>query len=266
MAPTPPPRCESETNGLVSFMQTPVKPQQHIPQSAPPKSRTQQLLTSPEAAQRSRTSLEAFKVARALKEGFLKLKARADPSMRSPNARRALSATNSLASPRPRIARHHSELPQFGSFESPSTSRTVIVHPAQSCPQRRHIFRAETRAPAPRFSLTSDCGLDDKVTESRDLDYKVTKTRDLDRTEIAEAAEAMILFMKSEPSSQNEAVSPAEPSRPASPSARRGSSTETESIQLSDAESTGRTSDWTTPVSTKRARDSAPDYPAPKRR
>ncbi|KAJ1760059.1 hypothetical protein GGH19_000603 [Coemansia sp. RSA 1807] len=265
MAPTPPPRCEAETNGLASFMQTPVKPQQRIPQSAPPKSRTQQLLTSPEAAQRSRTSLEAFKVARALKEGFLKLKARADPSMRSPNARRALSATNSLASPRPRIARHHSELPRFGSFDSPSASRTVLAHPAQSCPQRRHILRAETRAPAPRFSLTGDHGLDGKVIETRDLDYNVTEARDLDRTEIAEAAEAMILFMKSEPSSQNEAVSPAEPPRPAS-SAGRGSSTETESIQLSDAESTSRTTEWTTPVSTKRARDSAPDYPASKRR
>ncbi|KAJ2483279.1 hypothetical protein IWW56_000471 [Coemansia sp. RSA 2131] len=261
MAPTPPPRCEPETNGLVSYMQTPVKPQQRIPQSAPPKSRTQQLLTSPEAAQRSRTSLEAFKVARALKEGFLKLKARADPSMRSPNARRALSATNSLASPRPRIARHHSELPRFGSFDSPSAGRTVLVHPAQSCPQRRHIFQAEARAPAPRFSLTGDCGLD-QVTESRDLDYKVTQARDLDRTEIAEAAEAMILFMKSEPSSQNEAVSPAVP-QPASLSAGRGSSTETESIQLSEAEST---SDRTTPA-TKRARYAEPsDYPAPKRR
>ncbi|KAJ2380817.1 hypothetical protein GGI23_007720, partial [Coemansia sp. RSA 2559] len=49
------------------------------PASTPPRSRAHLLLTSPEATRRSKESLETFRVARTLKEGLLRLKARADP-------------------------------------------------------------------------------------------------------------------------------------------------------------------------------------------
>ncbi|KAJ1743393.1 hypothetical protein LPJ55_001774 [Coemansia sp. RSA 990] len=243
MPPTPPPpRSESDSASTSALPQTPVKSQPRIPQSAPAASRTQQLLTSPAAAQRSKASLEAFKVARALKEGFLKLKARADPSLLSPTAsrysQRAFSANTPRRSQQSRqnsLVRHNSELPRSGSFDSsplPDTSQTrpSLLYPAHSCPQHQRRPKSNhftgTRLPAPRFLLSQ------KEEESK-----------LNGTEVAEAAEAMILFMKSEPSSQNEPVSPSLQSAAASglsgPGLDRSSSTETESIVLSDSENVG---------------------------
>ncbi|KAJ2327694.1 hypothetical protein IWW51_001610 [Coemansia sp. RSA 2702] len=207
MPPSPPPL----------HLHTPVRSHPPLPQSAPPISRTHQLLTSPAAAQRSRASLEAFRVARTLKDGFLKLKARADPL--SPAApRRALSATTAAApwSPRAPLARHHSEIPRLREFDRRRPDTPPL---ARSCPQRpraRLPARPEaSRLPAPRFSLAP-------APHPRDC------------TEVAEAAEAMILFMKSEPSSQTDPASPPA----ANPTDRPGSDTDsdTESVVLSDSD------------------------------
>ncbi|KAJ2453717.1 hypothetical protein EV183_002016 [Coemansia sp. RSA 2336] len=240
MPPTPPPRSEGESASTSALPQTPVKSQPRIPQSAPAASRTQQLLTSPAAAQRSKASLEAFKVARTLKEGFLKLKARADPSLLSPTAsrysQRAFSANTPRRSQQPRqnsLVRHNSELPRSGSFDSPPPlesppARPSLLYPAHSCPQHHRPKSSHftgARLPAPRFLLSQ----------------KEEST--LDGTEVTEAAEAMILFMKSEPSSQNEPASPSLQPAAASglsgPGLDRSSSTETESIVLSDSENVG---------------------------
>ncbi|KAJ1667979.1 hypothetical protein IW140_002413 [Coemansia sp. RSA 1813] len=112
------------------------------PTSAPPpRSKAQFLLTSPEATRRSKESLETFKVARTLKEGLLRLKARVDPqatpSMNMTTWRRPMrtfSATTASAgiaggnnnnayaggatSRRP-LLRHHSEIPRCMSMRSP---------------------------------------------------------------------------------------------------------------------------------------------------
>ncbi|KAJ2852427.1 hypothetical protein IWW36_000314 [Coemansia brasiliensis] len=248
--PTPPPRSENDSASTPMLPQTPVKSQPRIPQSAPAASRTQQLLTSPEAAQRSKASLEAFKVARTLKEGFLKLKARADPSLLSPTASRHTQRAFSANTPIPRrsqqnrqnsLVRHNSELPRSGFFDSPaspsllevssSQAQSSLLCPAHSCPQQQRRPKSNhftgTRLPAPRFLLSQKDEDDSK----------------LNGTEVAEAAEAMILFMKSEPSSQNEPVSPSLQSAAASGLSGsgfdRGSSTETESIALSDTEPAG---------------------------
>ncbi|KAJ2356571.1 hypothetical protein GGF43_001986 [Coemansia sp. RSA 2618] len=275
MTPTPPPPQQASANGLAvaytqpsldsqsaantqaspsdiaTYAQTPTKPQPRIPQSAPPKTRTQQLLTSPAAAQRSKASLEAFRVARTLKEGFLRLKARADPSMLSPTrrAQRTLSANalpSSSLSQRGLLERHHSELPRYGSFDAPESprARPVALHPAYSCPQRRgretlnpayscpqrRVRESHaSRKPAPRFSLAG--------------------------AEVAEAAEAMILFMKSEPSSQNEpspstSISPrlSNQSRALVRASSAETETDTESILISDTEGNDRLSERTTPL------------------
>ncbi|KAJ2519684.1 hypothetical protein H4217_002529 [Coemansia sp. RSA 1939] len=64
--------------------QTRIRPPASAPQARC--SRTHFLLASPEAARRSKESLETFKVARTLKEGLLRLKARADSHSTTPSA------------------------------------------------------------------------------------------------------------------------------------------------------------------------------------
>ncbi|KAJ2081862.1 hypothetical protein H4R24_002019 [Coemansia sp. RSA 988] len=167
--------------------------------------------------------MEAFRIARTLKEGFARLKARADPGSRliSPDTRlRTLSAT--AAAPRSQsaarqLARHHSLLPRYGSFSSdgssnpgggsldyhqdaqlsspPPTARPSILHLARSCPQQR--FPAVS--PAQQQSVHSNQWSPPPPQVS--LDERRT---DDDSLEVNEAAETMILFMRSEPSSQND--------------------------------------------------------------
>ncbi|KAJ2613201.1 hypothetical protein H4S08_002347, partial [Coemansia sp. RSA 1365] len=98
--------------------------------SAPPKPRTS-LLNSPYAAQRNSTTMEAFRIARTLKEGFARLKARAEPGPRliPPDTRlRTLSATTAASkrqSAARQLARHHSLLPHYGSFSSDASSNAT---------------------------------------------------------------------------------------------------------------------------------------------
>ncbi|KAJ2776312.1 hypothetical protein H4R18_005736 [Coemansia javaensis] len=206
--------------------------------STPTKARAQSLLTSPAAARRSHASMEAFKVARALKEGLAQLKARADPQ-------RAFSAAASSTATLPR-ARLLVDMPRYGSFSSDSSdgpppaadllrARPVALHHAsRSCPHRARALRSPPPPPPPppRFSL-SDVPPD--------------------HPEAAEAAEAMILFMRSEPSSQGR-PSPATPPVAPLPRGRSPASDAESSIYVSDAEST----DCPSPPA-KRTR---PDHPS----
>ncbi|KAJ2664212.1 hypothetical protein IWW48_000981 [Coemansia sp. RSA 1200] len=130
--------------------QTRIRPPASAPQARC--SRTHFLLASPEAARRSKESLETFKVARTLKEGLLRLKARADSHSTTPNASmaalrrpmRTFSATTTSTSTaaaaaagavalgrsnagayvggttlRRPLLRHHSEIPRRISMDSP---------------------------------------------------------------------------------------------------------------------------------------------------
>ncbi|KAJ1992854.1 hypothetical protein GGI25_002708 [Coemansia spiralis] len=238
--------------------------------SAPPKSHAQLLLTSPPAARRSKESLEAIKVARTLKEGLLRLKARADPQ--SPNSNTSLrrpmrtfsatAAATAGSTPYRPLSRHNSEFPRFGplsndglQLRSPDRllhrtqnasglsqglispkSRPVPLHLTHSCPQRRSasirtsadLFSPVPNAscsqhgqqsglPAPRFVLDPPSESSDiasmhrlKLANSASTVSDITDPHNNDiqegdpRTEVAEAAATMILFMKSEPSSQND--------------------------------------------------------------
>ncbi|KAJ2799837.1 hypothetical protein H4R20_004279 [Coemansia guatemalensis] len=199
-------------------------------QSAPPKPRTPSLLTSPRATQRNSTTTEAFRIARTLKEGFARLKARADPGSRliSPDTRlRTLSAT--AAAPRRQsaarqLARHHSLLPRYGSFSSDNSSnagngggldyrnrtqllspqtvaRPSFLHLARSCPQQRQ----PTASPAQRQAESSNHWSSPAPLPPPPPQLSLDQRRiEDDCLEVNEAAETMILFMRSEPSSQND--------------------------------------------------------------
>ncbi|KAI8325071.1 hypothetical protein GQ54DRAFT_295709 [Martensiomyces pterosporus] len=243
------------------LQRTPLRSRVAAPQSAPPKSQTHMLLTSPEAARRSKESLEAIRVARTLKEGFSRLKARADPQgsqshILSPISRRAMrthSANNtSLASSAQPLTRHSSSLLRYGSagsntsidsarspsrrggaeglllppttFQSPG-ARPMTLHQTYSCPQRRYGTEGEIpppRLPAPRFSLEelrSDDAEDEELSGPRIVTARGKEGggKKPAHTEVAEAAEAMILFMKSEPSSQHESSPPPPPLHSSAP-------------------------------------------------
>ncbi|KAJ2163037.1 hypothetical protein GGF46_000223 [Coemansia sp. RSA 552] len=157
---------------------TPLKRSRSMaPQSAPAKPQARRLFASPQPARRGSTSMEAFRVARTLKEGLTRLKSLASGD-RSASATTPVRRSTALT-------RHHSELPRLGSFPHDP------LRPPASCPQR--LRRSESSVlcqqplPPPDFSQARH-PKDDESAEA--------------------AAEAMILFMRSEPSSQNDPSSP----------------------------------------------------------
>ncbi|KAI7827332.1 hypothetical protein BX661DRAFT_183076 [Kickxella alabastrina] len=122
--------------------------QLHTPKSAPPKCQTQLRLTSPEAARRSRQSLEAIHVARTLKDGLNRLKERADPqhllSGGTPRPLRTYSATSTPVQRRRsnQLVRHHS------SFQNSLEQQRTTIN--SMC-----FVDGGRREPPPRFALDS---------------------------------------------------------------------------------------------------------------
>ncbi|KAJ1797250.1 hypothetical protein LPJ59_003257, partial [Coemansia sp. RSA 2399] len=142
------------------------------PASAPPRSRAHLLLTSPEATRRSKESLETFRVARTLKEGLLRLKARADPhatpsismtALRRPM--RTFSATTAGAvaagnnnnphaagamARRP-LLRHHSEIPwHMRSLDRQHSRAPSATSPSTAAgPALMPVFRSPKSHPVP---------------------------------------------------------------------------------------------------------------------
>ncbi|KAJ1937218.1 hypothetical protein GGF37_005294, partial [Kickxella alabastrina] len=118
------------------------------PKSAPPKCQTQLRLTSPEAARRSRQSLEAIHVARTLKDGLNRLKERADPqhllSGGTPRPLRTYSATSTPVQRRRsnQLVRHHS------SFQNSLEQQRTTIN--SMC-----FVDGGRREPPPRFALDS---------------------------------------------------------------------------------------------------------------
>ncbi|KAJ2713941.1 hypothetical protein H4R19_001991 [Coemansia spiralis] len=206
---------------------TPTRRVARIPQSAPAKARPQALLTSPAAARRSQASMETLKMARALKEGLAQLKARADPLAQRLVSPRRVQRTASAAATVPRtssIQNCRPHMPLYGSFSSDSSdcpgglldtdllhARPIALHASRSCPQR------------PRQNNAPRTAIGRPVTPPGSALLEPT-----DRHNVAEAAEAMILFMHSESSSQND--------HPA-PDTAGSAAADSEAINISDAES-----------------------------
>ncbi|KAJ1728974.1 hypothetical protein LPJ61_003751 [Coemansia biformis] len=229
--------------------------------------------------------MEAFKMARTLKEGLAQLKARADPHARSLVSPRRALRTVSAASSMPRTLsaqRCYLDMPHYGSFSSDSSdgpggssaagllqTRPMPLHASLSCPQRARDGRpsAALHIPAPRFELAEPRGALGDASATL-----------FDRHEVAEAAETMILFMRSESSSQNEPSSPQPTPQPqlrntADPlpptAAADGNTTTSESIHISDSDCTGHLSPPPQPPGAKRAHtntDAADRYARPRRR
>ncbi|KAJ1646030.1 hypothetical protein LPJ64_002453 [Coemansia asiatica] len=170
---------------------TPRRPRPHslqsTPKSAPAQSRTHLQLTSPEAARRSKRSLEAIQVARTLKDGFLRLKARADPQhLLSPSRStgrplRTYSATMAPSRASHLLVRHHS-------------SASAPAH-FTSCPQSpRHLPVRNIQAP--RFTLSAASPARDDHAWRPRLPTPLNV-----RAGAAEQAAQAMLFMRSQSSS-----------------------------------------------------------------
>ncbi|KAJ2238296.1 hypothetical protein IWW45_000126 [Coemansia sp. RSA 485] len=184
---------------------------QSTPKSAPAQYRTHLQLTSPEAARRSKRSLEAIHVARALKDGFSRLKARADPqSLLSPSRSakinrpfRTYSATMGSSRVSNLLVRHHSSIG--------SRQPTSCPHHHQMQQQQQGHLGTRQMASAPRFALSAN--VDDHMWRPRIQGSSCVGGRS---GAVEQAAEAM-LFMRSQSSSSlnNEhfdSVSPPPPS------------------------------------------------------
>ncbi|KAJ2772611.1 hypothetical protein IWQ56_001301 [Coemansia nantahalensis] len=224
MSPSPAPAPQPAA-AAAGPSRTPTRRALCASQSAPAKARPQSLLTSPAAARRSQASMETFKLARALKEGLTQLKARVDPHARPLVTPRRVQRTASAAAKVlcPLSAARY--LPHYGSFSSDSSdgpgglpaddllhARPMALHASLSCPQRRRQNHAPAAAAAASRRTPPDT---------------LPRT---DRCEVAEAAETMILFMRSKPLAQSRHAL-ADPAAPAA---------DGESVYTSDTESTGR--------------------------